>query len=747
MKRTSLLLLIALAMFLTLNLHAQLKPVLVELYDIGGSFPENVVYPEEGTIEYTIWMVNRPLDTQSHPGTCSAAMDPDQGRFMLQWNMDNFDEPWIGGEIIRIELVQTTTGYVVNQEFAIVGGSSPQFRLNELALVLTNPPVALFDSNLAEDHVLYGPGVGDLGQAAGIYYSDDWATDRYMYIGFPISEISGGIVVDFSMRRQYQQGGPPFFNLEQAGPRHWYTEYRIDGGAWTETAPDFGNYYSLDASGAVWYNGTLEIPWVRSGENMEVRWVAAVNPEAGNGYMEMRDVYAEGTGIVEDDNFIPPGEGGAEVAPGIVIIHNGAENIPYDLDFDAPPTPPTGTFTSQFSILLTGSGVVEIVIDGPGQYGWYYQNGEWHGPITPVGGVFTFNIDFDALRDGDVIIDLGDDDPQPPHSVPGYVYPTGLVEDVPLSPTFVWLAPETGPEPDGYDMWLYKTADPTPPDPTDIDLPMTLSYDYPGTLDPNTIYSWTVRPYVLVPDGRSYLPAVRTRAASRSGGDAVRDTKLYPETICPVGTFITGDEDLPVELSSFTASETANTFVELQWVSETETNLLGYHIFRSNNNELNEAIVITGAIIDAHNSSTTTEYSYVDEEVIPGETYFYWLQHIDFDLTSGFHGPVSVTLEETEPDVPEVFVTALRQNYPNPFNPDTTIKFSLSDDYDMVELKVYNLLGQVVRTLVDRPLAKGEYTEVWDGRDNSGKTVTSGIYFYRLTTPTYNKVHKMMLVK
>ncbi len=73
----------------------------------------------------------------------------------------------------------------------------------------------------------------------------------------------------------------------------------------------------------------------------------------------------------------------------------------------------------------------------------------------------------------------------------------------------------------------------------------------------------------------------------------------------------------------------------------------------------------------------------------------------------------------------------LHQNYPNPFNPETTIEFEFSETSD-VRLTVYNLLGQQVRVLVDQRQAPGFHRVQWDGRDNAGETVSSGIYFYRL---------------
>lgn len=89
---------------------------------------------------------------------------------------------------------------------------------------------------------------------------------------------------------------------------------------------------------------------------------------------------------------------------------------------------------------------------------------------------------------------------------------------------------------------------------------------------------------------------------------------------------------------------------------------------------------------------------------------------------------------------------ALEGNYPNPFNPETNISFSLPNAMD-VELTVYNVLGQHIKTLVDRPMAAGEHVAVWDGRGESGQSVASGIYFYRLTTEETVATRKMLLLK
>lgn len=208
---------------------------------------------------------------------------------------------------------------------------------------------------------------------------------------------------------------------------------------------------------------------------------------------------------------------------------------------------------------------------------------------------------------------------------------------------------------------------------------------------------------------------------------------------------------LPVELSSFTAniatvSGTAQMFVRLQWVSETETNMQGYRVHRNTENSLADSDIITPSIIPATNTSETTRYQFEDLEVNSGNTYYYWLESIDNDLTNSFHGPVSVTLEEEEEEVPEVYVTKLMQNYPNPFNPNTTISFEIERE-TQVSLEIYNVLGQKVKTLVNEVMEAGNYPIEWNGTDDNGQPVTSGIYFYRLSTDFFNDFRKMMLVK
>jgi methionine-rich copper-binding protein CopC len=101
---------------------------------------------------------------------------------------------------------------------------------------------------------------------------------------------------------------------------------------------------------------------------------------------------------------------------------------------------------------------------------------------------------------------------------------------------------------------------------------------------------------------------------------------------------------------------------------------------------------------------------------------------------------------EAENPVPRVFT--LHQNYPNPFNPTTTITFALpGEDLRQTTLRIYNLLGQQVRTLLETPLAPGFHRVTWNGLDDGNHPVSSGIYFYVLRAGPFVGTRKMVLIK
>jgi hypothetical protein len=106
---------------------------------------------------------------------------------------------------------------------------------------------------------------------------------------------------------------------------------------------------------------------------------------------------------------------------------------------------------------------------------------------------------------------------------------------------------------------------------------------------------------------------------------------------------------------------------------------------------------------------------------------------------------VAVTADQPQVEaVPEYF--ALEQNYPNPFNPSTHIAYQMPQT-EWVSLEIYNTLGQRIRTLVDRSQNAGYHEVVWNGTDDTGHVVASGMYFYRLRAGNFNQIHKLLLLK
>jgi cytoskeletal protein CcmA (bactofilin family) len=125
---------------------------------------------------------------------------------------------------------------------------------------------------------------------------------------------------------------------------------------------------------------------------------------------------------------------------------------------------------------------------------------------------------------------------------------------------------------------------------------------------------------------------------------------------------------------------------------------------------------------------------------------------VDADLSDMQYGNVmelstgSITVLDESAIVTSLELT---QNYPNPFNPSTTISYNV-DASGMVSLKVYDITGRLVRTLVDNHRSSGNlggYSVVWDGKDSQGQQVAAGLYIYSLQTPGGNMTKKMVLMK
>ena len=210
------------------------------------------------------------------------------------------------------------------------------------------------------------------------------------------------------------------------------------------------------------------------------------------------------------------------------------------------------------------------------------------------------------------------------------------------------------------------------------------------------------------------------------------------------------DPTLPVTLSRFTAIVTPESFVHISWTTESETNHLGYNILRSEDQELHNAITINGSIINSGSPvGTQISYNFTDFEVYTNMIYYYWLESVALEGSSEFYGPLTVTIGDPtqEPVPPSVqIVTKLYNAFPNPFNPNTLIRYSLKEA-GKVTIDIYNMKGQKIKSYTQEHYSPGYYQVSWDGCDDNGRNVASGIYLYRLTTGNYTSVKKMVLAK
>jgi len=106
-----------------------------------------------------------------------------------------------------------------------------------------------------------------------------------------------------------------------------------------------------------------------------------------------------------------------------------------------------------------------------------------------------------------------------------------------------------------------------------------------------------------------------------------------------------------------------------------------------------------------------------------------------------------VNTVDSEDDIVIPVYSELRQNHPNPFNPETTISFSVSEANVNTEICIYNVKGQKVKTLIDEILDSGEHYTVWNGRNDAGNKVGSGVYFTKMNSGKFISIKKMILMK
>jgi len=191
---------------------------------------------------------------------------------------------------------------------------------------------------------------------------------------------------------------------------------------------------------------------------------------------------------------------------------------------------------------------------------------------------------------------------------------------------------------------------------------------------------------------------------------------------------------VPVELISFNYEVNGGNIV-LSWITSTEINNYGFEIQRQVDNErLTNGNWKEIGFIPGNGTTTEINYYSFKDEILNTGSYSYRLKQIDFDGTSNYSQTIAVNFEL-------VLKFSLEQNYPNPFNPSTTIKYQIPES-GFVTLKVYDILGNEVATLVSEFKSAGKYST-----DFNANRLSSGIYFYELQSGSYSKIMKMILMK
>jgi len=253
-------------------------------------------------------------------------------------------------------------------------------------------------------------------------------------------------------------------------------------------------------------------------------------------------------------------------------------------------------------------------------------------------------------------------------------------------------------------------------------------------------------------NGTTPIPEVALAGSYLDTG-AVTTPGLYRYAVTAIHTGTAYDDDFIETEPTYSA----NLYIETRYrvdgsVIRTGGTLVGFEVTLTNDSE--------------------ADYAYSPAMKTTGEdgTFFFWVPAGTYTITihmpglNGYGQPYGTLTDEvvvegtmtlTPYDMTSLtdgeeitipVVTALKGNYPNPFNPSTTIAFDLAAE-GHVTIDVFNIKGQKVKTVTNELMQAGRYTVVWNGDDNNGREVGSGVYFYRMTSGHYTKTQKMLLMK
>ena len=204
---------------------------------------------------------------------------------------------------------------------------------------------------------------------------------------------------------------------------------------------------------------------------------------------------------------------------------------------------------------------------------------------------------------------------------------------------------------------------------------------------------------------------------------------------------ITSELTLPVGLSHF-SGKAYNDKVLLEWDTESELNNSGFEVFKSVSDNEHYSLISSfrenKELLGLGNSSTGQHYSYQDYDLENKSTIWYKIADVDYNGNRNFSDPISIHANN-QVNIPNHYF--IYQNYPNPFNPSTNITFLIPQS-GLVSLRVYDLLGVEVATLVNKKLDAGRYTYNFNA-----SMLASGTYLYQIDAGNFHNVKRMIYVK
>jgi hypothetical protein len=200
-------------------------------------------------------------------------------------------------------------------------------------------------------------------------------------------------------------------------------------------------------------------------------------------------------------------------------------------------------------------------------------------------------------------------------------------------------------------------------------------------------------------------------------------------------------DPLSVELYRFLATVTQDGAVNLEWITASETNMRGFIVYRSDNENFTDRVRLNQDIIPARNTSVFQTYSIIDTDVISKNTYFYIIEmhHTDLTMTLSPMRSVFVDIEV----LPPTLFTSFRNVYPNPMRNEANLQLFVKTG-ETATLRVFNVRGQMVKEF---KLNEGDSSFTWDLKDTQGRDVAGGLYFFRLASPTTQEVRRTMIVR